>query len=655
MSDAGSVGDGSYRDPFAEPDLKRSRSDDAPVPADQNTLNEANIANISNNDEGNSGDGEGNSCEEDGNRDRKNGDNENNDGDGESSSDLKGDAGEVGAFRAALQAHLADGLTMAAAVSEIFSGGLGGGDSDDKPQPRSAKALQKLNLAGPILTAIASEPDLGADVLEVARLCAAMYQLAEEDIHDAVVGTVRERLDLGITELDDVARIVDRASNIVVLSGAGVSVSCGIPDFRSKGGLYDTVLERYGLSDPQAIFDLDEFKQDPTLFFSFAKDIMPSRAIQPSATHFFIAELDKRGKLLRNYSQNIDGLEHRAGISPERVVLCHGSFLTATCMRRTCKAQVPGTDISHDVKAGIVPKCRVCGDLNEGGKTKKRKAISDEDDDDDDFEPGGEHSSVLKPDIVFFGENLPKSVATSLQNDVSLADLVLVLGTSLQVAPVARIPQQFADSVPRILVNRELVGYKFDVELLGDCDGVVGELGRSLGWKLHADSIAVGGAQPSASAVVVTAGAATMPTGDATAFGATLLAVNDGTAVTEADHIASAQPNDIQKSGADDVNAAVGSVAYAFYAPRRFTFPGAVGSDDSSDSSDSDSDEVDGKRQSGHGDGSDGGGDEGLSLVLPSNGGDGSMLGACVGEGDGFGFGTDLLCGDDQGSHKGVS
>ncbi|CDF39244.1 unnamed protein product [Chondrus crispus] len=329
-------------------------------------------------------------------------------------------------------------------------------------------------MADPVFAALAASPGLRNDLRTVARLCQAILTIDDDDLEDLVCS--RPRLELALSGLVDVAKLIDDARNIVVLTGAGVSVSCGIPDFRSKGGLYDAVLERFGLEDPQAIFDLEEFKMDPTLFYSFAKDVMPSNDLRPSPTHRFIAELEARGKLLRNYSQNIDGLERRAGVSEERVILCHGSFLTATCMRASCRASICGSEIAVEVAAGTVPLCRKCV------HGKKRSSSKKKDDSDDDDGMDACSMGVLKPDIVFFGENLPKRVRDNLETDALRADLVLVLGTSLQVSPVARIPQYFHDQVPRILVNRELVTYDFDVELLGNCDSVVAELRKALSW-----------------------------------------------------------------------------------------------------------------------------------------------------------------------------
>jgi NAD-dependent SIR2 family protein deacetylase len=494
------------------------------------------------------------------------------------------DSLEVDAFEYALSAHLGDGRSITEAVQMIFSG-----HSIDIRKPRvptigeSIDATLNDGVVGPILFAIQVIPNLATDLREVARLCAASYKHAEA--HEFLrTTTVRDRLDLNIASLADVTMLIEKAMNVVVLSGAGVSVSCGIPDFRSKGGIYETVLNRYGLSEPEAIFDLDEFKMDPTLFFSFAKDIMPSGDITPSPTHYFIAELDRRGKLLRNYSQNIDGLEHRAGISPERVVLCHGSFLTATCMRKTCKWKVDGADIFADVHAGRVPQCPVCSCV-------KRKSSEVSDDDELD-EPGGDQSSVLKPDIVFFGESLPPSVAENLDDDIRKADLVLVLGTSLKVAPVARIPQQFPNSVPRLLVNRELVGYNFDVELLGDCDLVVREVCRSLGWRECSQSRPPG---PAASQTHEEKTAACVKIPDVDPDGvveehadAKVEGVGSGAA-----RVADTDPMEGKRAIPVTIPPENRTVTFTFSSPRRFIFPGAIINDSGEDDEDNICDDSD--------------------------------------------------------------
>ena len=147
---------------------------------------------------------------------------------------------------------------------------------------------------------------------------------------------------------DDVVELIQKAENIIVITGAGISVSCGIPDFRSKGGVYDQLAERFDLTDSQLIFDLYYFKSNPLPFYQFAREIYPGR-FKPSLTHYFIKELERRGKLLRNYTQNIDCLEDLAGI--KRKVECHGSFQTASCL--TCGKQV-SAEMTGAVPSGKV-------------------------------------------------------------------------------------------------------------------------------------------------------------------------------------------------------------------------------------------------------------------------------------------------------------
>jgi hypothetical protein len=101
--------------------------------------------------------------------------------------------------------------------------------------------------------------------------------------------------------------LIKTRQKIVVLTGAGISVSCGIPDFRSPGGFYETV-GKAGIDPPEQVFDLAVFRENPSLFYRFGGEIDPLRFV-PSITHRFLAKLDSTGRLLRNYTQNIDTLE----------------------------------------------------------------------------------------------------------------------------------------------------------------------------------------------------------------------------------------------------------------------------------------------------------------------------------------------------------
>ena len=192
-----------------------------------------------------------------------------------------------------------------------------------------------------------------------------------------------------------------------------ISTSLGIPDFRSKDtGLYSK-LEHLGLSDPQEVFDIHIFREDPSIFYSIAKDILPTEK-KYSPTHAFIRLLQDKGKLLTNYTQNIDNIEANAGVQAEKIVQCHGSFASATCVK--CHYKTEGESIVEDIKKGIVPECVSCksilarDSLRPQGMKRKRSSNDtrkndDDDGDDDDYDvptPG-----VMKVCIYFFFPDFP--------------------------------------------------------------------------------------------------------------------------------------------------------------------------------------------------------------------------------------------------------
>ncbi|KAJ7242888.1 DHS-like NAD/FAD-binding domain-containing protein [Mycena haematopus] len=135
------------------------------------------------------------------------------------------------------------------------------------------------------------------------------------------------------------------------------------------------------------MFDIKYFRKNPAVFYSFASQIYPSNFV-PSPCHRFIKLIEDKNKLLRNYTQNIDGLHTAAGVL--RVLECHGSFATATCI--LCQRQVPGSEIEADIMAQRVPLCSICNappaTSNKKGKKKSRKKAkggwdSDEEDESD--------------------------------------------------------------------------------------------------------------------------------------------------------------------------------------------------------------------------------------------------------------------------------
>lgn len=206
---------------------------------------------------------------------------------------------------------------------------------------------------------------------------------------------LRQRLEQYST-IEDVAELLLTCKNIMVITGAGISTSLGIPDFRSKNtGFYSKLIEK-GFEDPESVFTLEEFDHDPSRFYSLAGDLIPDLN-RWSPTHQFLRVLQDKQKLLRNYTQNIDNVESYAGLDPEKVVHCHGSWKTASC--RKCKHRVPGEELFPYLKRNEVARCKVCpASLSAPGMKRKRsqqtnmngkarkKGDFDDDSDDEQYE-----------------------------------------------------------------------------------------------------------------------------------------------------------------------------------------------------------------------------------------------------------------------------
>ncbi|WVO16700.1 hypothetical protein L204_104381 [Cryptococcus depauperatus] len=311
----------------------------------------------------------------------------------------------------------------------------------------------------------------------------------------------RERLP-DYSSVDDAIKLLANAKKIIVLSGAGISTSCGIPDFRSSTGLYAQLQEegKYELDDPQQMFDIRYFREKPDVFYSFARQIYPSNFV-PSACHRWIKMLEDRGVLLRNYTQNIDTLESLAGVT--KTLQCHGSFKTASCLR--CKHRVLGQTIEPFIVSQQVPYCIICREKCTAEREARRsyrekmknlkakgkgKGKANEWDDDDagsesEGEWGGGEPGIIKPDITFFGQALESEFDECLFKDREEVDLLVVIGTSLKVAPVSEVLTHIPHSVPQIFINLTPVYHVHpDISLLGDADSIVTYLSDRLGWTI---------------------------------------------------------------------------------------------------------------------------------------------------------------------------
>lgn len=275
--------------------------------------------------------------------------------------------------------------------------------------------------------------------------------------------------------------IIERKANrIVVLCGAGISTSAGIPDFRSPGsGLY-TRLEKYSLPKPEAMFSLDYFRSNPAPFCELAMELWPG-SFNPTPCHHFIRLLYDKGLLQRCYTQNIDSLELLAGLPAELLVQAHGSFQAA---------HVIDTDPEMAVDA------RELRDALQAGESRWRALCE---------RSGG----LVKPKITFFGEALPLRFTELHRADMAACDLLVILGTSLAVAPCNGLVAKVGVDVPRLLVNRDDVGrceWMFgglrhhledgsnhrDVFHACEIDAGVQALAAHLGWASDLETLVVG-------------------------------------------------------------------------------------------------------------------------------------------------------------------
>jgi NAD-dependent histone deacetylase SIR2 len=243
------------------------------------------------------------------------------------------------------------------------------------------------------------------------------------------------------------------AQKIVVMSGAGISTSAGIPDFRSpETGLYAN-LARLNLPFAEAVFSIDYFRQKPEPFYELASELYPGK-FRPTITHSFITLLYTKGLLLKHFTQNIDCLDREAGLPGKFTVEAHGSFATQRCI--DCKLEYPDDEMLEKVQKKEIPRC-------------KNKSCN----------------GLVKPDIVFFGEQLPAEFFAN-RTLPGEADLCIVMGTSLTVQPFASLPSLVQEHVPRVLINLEQVGNlgmrADDVLLLEDCDSGVRKLAEACGW-----------------------------------------------------------------------------------------------------------------------------------------------------------------------------
>lgn len=216
--------------------------------------------------------------------------------------------------------------------------------------------------------------------------------------------------------IDEFLNIIEKSDNIVFFGGAGVSTESGIPDFRSKDGLYN---QKYKFS-PEEILSHTFFMNNTKEFYRFYKEKLNSLKYEPNITHIKLAELEKRGKLKAIVTQNIDGLHQKAG--SKNVFELHGSVLRNYCMR--CNKFYDAESIFENSED--IPRCE-CG-------------------------------GIIKPDVVLYEEGLDENVVMSAIDSIAKADCLIIAGTSLTVYPASSLIRYYNGN-KLVLINRDATTY----------------------------------------------------------------------------------------------------------------------------------------------------------------------------------------------------
>jgi len=221
-----------------------------------------------------------------------------------------------------------------------------------------------------------------------------------------------------------VATWIAEARQVVALTGAGVSTASGIPDFRGPQGLWTTQPEK------ERLFSLDAYLEDPEVRQQVWRLRLenPAFTAGPNDAHLALAELERRGHLHTLVTQNIDGLHQAGGTDPDRVVEIHGTIHEVECL--SCDRRVPVGPVLDEVRRGDPdPRCPSCGGLQ-------------------------------KTATVSFGQSLDPSLLQRAHDATMGCDLMLAVGTSLVVHPVALLPRTALEAGARlVIVNAEETPY----------------------------------------------------------------------------------------------------------------------------------------------------------------------------------------------------
>jgi NAD-dependent deacetylase sirtuin 2 len=292
-------------------------------------------------------------------------------------------------------------------------------------------------------------------------------------------------------DLAGLARLIlsNECQSIALLTGAGVSVASGIPDFRSPGGMYATLRpelltaskqERNLMqSDPTYVVSWDIFKKNQFPYLEVRRPFIlgtRDKMWKPTIAHRFAELLHRKtNKLTRIYTQNIDGLDRHCNIPLDKIVPVHGSLAQVSC--EGCGHQADFDEFCTEVRLNI----KDIYNQDEQAPATSTPILCKEC-----------NRPLVKPSTVLFGRDLPAEFFELSEVDLPRLDLLIVAGTSLVVSPANSLVYRVPESTIRVIVNQEPVGAELGIEYgqpakrdlfaQGNCDEVFLDLIRKLGW-----------------------------------------------------------------------------------------------------------------------------------------------------------------------------
>ena len=249
-------------------------------------------------------------------------------------------------------------------------------------------------------------------------------------------------LDFKNNKINKLTDFINECNSIVFFGGAGVSTESGIPDFRSKDGLYNQHDIEFDMYEPEYLLSEECLHHKPKVFFEFYRQKMDARNVKPNITHYMLARLEKLGKLDKIITQNIDGLHQMAGST--NVIELHGATTRNYCEK--CGKKYPADYIFESREA--IPRCVEC-------------------------------NHMIRPDVTLYGEQLPAGAYESAVEAIRKADMLIVAGTSLKVYPAAGLVWEFAGK-HLVVMNKEPLDFKLDMNKDIEFNCAMGDVFRAL-------------------------------------------------------------------------------------------------------------------------------------------------------------------------------